>query len=155
MIKRRRRIPLLPGEATAGRWRVSSPAEAEALARAHAEVSPRRPLHIALFFWLLVVGFVARQFIAPKLLLVSHYGWSRVQWEGLWVVETWHKLPGRRAPGAGYWLISNGDRIRVERLEYALCWIGPTLAILAVTVPLLWLLWRRLTNRPTAAGGNG
>jgi hypothetical protein len=103
-----------------------------------------------MFVWGIVVGLVSRFFIAPKLFLIYHYGWARVRRDGLSVVDVQYA-------GGLRWIISNGDRILVREYEHDLFTYAPWAAVLAVTVPVLWVLWLLLVKnkRAKVAGGNG
>jgi hypothetical protein len=53
-------------------------------------------------------------------------------------VSRWARFPAR-----GWWLISNGDHIRGWKYEHDWAMLAALLPILAVTVPILWLLCKR------------
>jgi len=135
---------------------ITSKGEAEAVARTEAQAARVREqaraemwagawwetrglLQVTLLAWgCLVVG-VTYRFIWHRVYLVYHYGWARVRDEGLSVLE-WNAL-------REHLIISNGERLRVWEMERDLCVFAPWLAIMAVTAPLIWLVWR-LLQRP-------
>lgn len=147
---------------------ITSPGEAEALARtgrtSFARFRRWRPFHVVLFVWGLPLAIFAQQVVGPKLVLTMHYGWERV-WggEGLTVVEKRSiGKPPASPPGVSRgrykqqrdsrWTLSNGDKIRVWRVERYLCWLAAWAVMMAATVPFVWLAWRWLTKWATAKG---
>ena len=125
-------------------------AEAEARAASHASQrnhSSGRKVKVALVAWVIFTSLFVREVVVPRLYLINHYGWARVQREGLSVVRVRQVSSGAvtsrsRRHQTHTYVISNGDQIRALRSQRTLLWLAAEVPILVVTGPIVWLLFR-------------